>query len=326
MRTGTGGYHASSSIKNQADVRAILFPLSKSANYSVRLPENNNQRLSPATDPAQVSSSKANIHSIKRRYDPIVILQSQDKEKFTFGTSLDNDVVLKHPDSAVKSWCWINFVHLQLYPDPDHGAVILHNESTSTFVVQPLSTKCTTRRVRPHQEARLDCGSWRLQLGKGLDFRICIKPHSPGEELYSQLLLSENAAILFGNPTEKKTKAKPRKEPIKAPPPATAKSVGDEIPRVGRVCAAAGQERLESRPPQGSLDLGKIIGKTRCAKVFRATLNGMEVAIKVCREPSAKLSANTWRNEVDILRKLDHVGTQIFIIITRSNVTAAVYY
>jgi len=343
MRTGTGGYYASSSIENEGDVRAILFPVSKSAKYSVHLPENNNQRFSTATDPsflpspsnsssddkddiAQISSPEANIHVVKGRYDRIVILQSRDKEKFTLGTSPDSDMVLKHPDS-VKDWCYINFVHLQLYPDPDHGAVILHNESTSTFVVQPLPTKRITRRVQPHQEGRLDCGSWRLQLGKGLDFLICIKPHSPRGELYSPLLLSENAAILYGKPTQKTTKAKHRKESIEAPPPARAKSVGDEIPRVGHrgVRAAAGQERLESRPPQGDLDLGKIIGKTRCAKVFKTTRNGMEVAIKVCRGSSAKLSANTWRNEVDILRKLDHVGTQISII-TPSNITAAVYY
>lgn len=347
MRTGTEEYYASSSIENEMDVRAILFPLSKSAKCSVHLPENSNQRFSPATDPsflpspsnsssddkddiAQISSPEANV---KKRYDPIVILQSEDKEKFTFGTSLKSDVVLKHPDPdpdpAARDWCWINFVHFQLYPDPDHGAVILYNESTSTFVVRPLSTKRTTCRVRPNQEVRLDCGSWRLQLGKGLDFRICIKPHSPRGELYSQLL-SENAAILYGKPTQKKPKAKPRKESIEAPPPATAKSVGDEILRAGHggVRAAARQEHLESRPPQGSLNLGEIIGKTRSAKVFKTTRNGMEVAIKVCGGSSAKLSANTWRNEVDILvklRELDHVGTQISII-TPSNITAAVYY
>jgi hypothetical protein len=94
---------------------------------------------------------------------------------------------------------------------------------------------------------------------------------------------------------QKTTKAKPHKEPIKAPLPATAKSVGEEIPKIGYkgVHTIARQKRLKSRPPQGSLDLGKIIGKTRYAKVFRATLNGIEVAIKVCHKPRVKLSANT---------------------------------
>ena len=73
--------------------------------------------------------------------------------------------------------------------------------------------------------------------------------------------------------------------------------------------AAARQEYLKSRPPQGDLDLGKIISKTRCAKVFKTIFNGIEVAIKVCRKPSAKLSAITWRNKVDILRKLVYIGT-----------------
>ena len=117
----------------------------------------------------------------------------------------------------------------------------------------------------------------------------------------------------------KKTKAKPYKEFKEAPPLAIVKSMGAKIFRVGYrgVYTVAKQERLKLQPPQSFLNFGKIIGKTRCAKVFRATLNnGMEVAIKVCCKPSTKLSANMWRNEVDILYKLDYIGTQIFIIIT----------
>jgi len=137
-------------------------------------------------------------------------------------------------------------------------------------------------------------------------------------------------AMLFRKPIQKTAKAKPHKESIKALLPATAKSVGDKILRVGyrRVHATARQERHKSRLSQGSLDLSEIIGRTRSATVFKTTLNGIKVVIKVCHRSSAKLSANTWRNKVDILiklHKLDYIGTQISII-TLSNITAAVYY
>ena len=164
MRTGTGGYYILSSNENNTDIQAILFPLSESVNYSIYLLENNNQQLSPATNPGfllllsnsslnnkdnimQISLSKANIHSIKRRYDSIIILQSRDQEKFTFSASLYSDIVLKYPDLAVQGWCQINFVHLQLYPNLNYSVVILHNESTSIFIVQPLFTKCSIYRV-----------------------------------------------------------------------------------------------------------------------------------------------------------------------------------
>ena len=58
-------------------------------------------------------------------------------------------------------------------------------------------------------------------------------------------------AILYRKPTQKKTKAKPRKKSIKAPPPAIVKSIGDEILRAGYrgVRTTAKQEYLKSRPP-----------------------------------------------------------------------------
>ena len=164
MRTGTKGYYTSSLNKNNIDIQAIFFPLSESVNYSIYLPKNNNQRLSPATDPSfllllnnsslnnknnitQILLSKANIYSIKRRYNLIFILQLQDKEKFIFSASPHSNIVFKYPNLAVQGQCQINFIHLQLYPNPNYNAVILHNKSTSTFVVQPLSTKYSIYRV-----------------------------------------------------------------------------------------------------------------------------------------------------------------------------------
>ena len=204
MRIETEEYYTLSSIENEIDVRAILFPLLKSVKYSVHLLENSNQRFSLATDPSflpspsnsssdnkdnitQILSPEANVYNIKKRYNLIIILQLEDKEKFIFSILLKSNVVLKHPNPnpAARDQYQINFVYFQLYPNPNYSTVILYNKSTSTFIVQPLSTKRTIYKVQPNQEARLNCGSQHLQLSKGLDFRIYIKLHSPRGELYS---------------------------------------------------------------------------------------------------------------------------------------------
>ena len=157
MCTGTGDY-ALSLIKDKGNVRAILFPLLTLVKYSICLLENNNWQFSPAIDPSnsslnnkdnivQILSPKANIYGIKGRYNQIVILQLQDKEKFTFGILLDSNIVLKHPNPVVKDQCYLNFVHFQFYPNPNYSAVILHNGLTSTFIVQPFPTKHIIYRV-----------------------------------------------------------------------------------------------------------------------------------------------------------------------------------
>ena len=164
MRIGTRGYYTLSLIKNGGNVQAILFPLSKSAIYSVYLLENNNQRFSLATDPSflllpsnssldnkdniiQILLPKANIYGIKGRYNRIIILQSQEKEKFTFSILLKSNIVLKHSNLVVEGQYQINIIHFQLYPNPNYSVVILYNGLTSTFVVQPLPTKYITYRV-----------------------------------------------------------------------------------------------------------------------------------------------------------------------------------
>ena len=51
-----------------------------------------------------------------------------------------------------------------------------------------------------------------------------------------------------------------------------------------------------------------LIGKTDRTLVFKATRMGTTVAIKVCRRRTVKESADTWKNERDILKSLDHVS------------------
>jgi hypothetical protein len=119
--------------------------------------------------------------------------QSADQERFTLGSSLDNEVVLEHPMPADEERCYINLVHAQLYPDPDRDSLILFNNSTSAFNVQPLGIQVQNR-ILPSQEARLERGSWRLSLGEGLDFEIKILPLAAREVPRSWSLISSTPA------------------------------------------------------------------------------------------------------------------------------------
>lgn len=53
-----------------------------------------------------------------------------------------------------------------------------------------------------------------------------------------------------------------------------------------------------------------IIGRTFHTEVRKVHRKGTTVAIKLCRKPDSKQSADMWRNELDILYPLDHVGQQ----------------
>ena len=73
---------------------------------------------------------------------------------------------------------------------------------------------------------------------------------------------------------------------------------------------------LEERPQfntngEPSFESLVTIGETAFTKVFKTIRNSTAVAVKVCRKPDSKQSADTWRNELNILTQLDHVG-QIF--------------
>jgi hypothetical protein len=54
--------------------------------------------------------------------------------------------------------------------------------------------------------------------------------------------------------------------------------------------------------------LQELIGKTTRTLVFKVTRSNATVAVKICRKPTLKESAETWRNEMEIMRTLDHIS------------------
>jgi len=329
---------------DQSPVRAILLPDSESAVYSTHLQDNNPQvsRIIPSvplSSSSDVSSSedertilspettsKENTSIVKQRRNriqfAIILKQSRDKERFTFGASLDSDVVLKHPDPTDHEWCYINLLHAQLYPNPDHDALEIYNSSTSTFVVKPLNTSQVGKNIITGQQARLDCGSWRLTLGKGLDFQIRIIPRIHRETYHGWKLISPSISSLRAKPSRKEAVLRlPNKEIHKTLTMSAPKSEETSIrnknlkSRYGGEIAAVGPQDsgllTKCRSMGESPPLREIIGESPRTMVFKAIRHEMAVAVKVCRKPEVKSSADSWRNEVRILRRLQHVNTEV---------------
>jgi hypothetical protein len=63
-----------------------------------------------------------------------------------------------------------------------------------------------------------------------------------------------------------------------------------------------------SSPMRESHTTDELIGKTKQTLVFKAIRKGTTVAIKVCRKPGVKESADAWKNEFKILKRLNHVS------------------
>ena len=156
---------------DRPEIRALLLPLSSSATHSVNLPENKAKvaQVAPCrTSPSPSNSRlKDNIHPTsntgsKNETRKIILLeQLPAHKKFNFVSSSDfreqeaSNVVLKHPDPGDPSICYINRTHLELYPDPDRGALVLYNRSTSDFKARSLLARQAINITSRHQ-ATLD--------------------------------------------------------------------------------------------------------------------------------------------------------------------------
>ena len=69
------------------------------------------------------------------------------------------------------------------------------------------------------------------------------------------------------------------------------------------------EERLQSDAHiESSSEPPVIIGKTAFTKVFKTIRDNTVFAVKVCRKDDPERSAKMWRNELNMLTHLDHVG------------------
>lgn len=317
-----------------ARICAIFTPKSPSAEYSAGLEQNcaridHYARYDPLPSPstsdsgaesgmrppckrtlAKTSTKKA--RSWKRKgagHAVIVLRQSRNDESFVFGSSqrTGNEVVFKHQHPEEPACCWVNLIHLQLFPHPDNDVLVLYNQSTSAFSTQS-SSKSTADSVESGQSATLARGIWRLTLGEGFAFEVEVLLGGVGRPYHGGLRLSHTESALFAKRSKTNTADTSRHNAMAVKRNARCKSTVEaqakpEPTREPHGASSTGTlERCATSSPEGS-----IIGRTSHTEVRKVYRKGSMIAIKLCRSPDLKQSADRWRNELDILSLLDHV-------------------
>ena len=330
-------------------ISAILLPESSSADYSAHLEENfakvaqvapyknlpspSNSCSKYESNASQIASgpkSSRNSSSKKKERGGsqlvIVLEQSRDDEKFNFvssssikGLRSGNDVVLKHPYLGTQKKCYINLLHLELYPNPDSDAMVLYNRSTIEFTAHLLS-ESEPYKIEPGCQTTLERGTWRLTLGEGLTFLIEIFPR-PREKVYNSCLCLSPKVPAFYMKSSKSSVAAVGKKATAKVKSSTATIQTDISEKQSSKAVHTGENAkivsaFEVRPRSNSQKKTPQeplinLGETAFSKVFKVNRNGTAAAVKVCRNPDPKESADRWRNELDILKRLDHVGQQV---------------
>ena len=339
---------------NRPTIRALLLPESHSARHSVRLAENEAKIAhvtsykplpSPSNScsedessipraPSGPNTSRNNTGAEKERDESqiiIVLKQSRFDEKFKFSSSSNirgletsNDVVLKHPNSENQDVCYINLVHLEFYPDPDCDALVLYNRSTSEFTANSLLVS-QANKIKPGHQATLYRGIWRLTLGKGLAFQIKVLPHAPGDLYHDCLRLSPRGSTLYKKLSESSASAVSSKAASKVKSPTMIKSKvvskSHKIRHTGeRATIKTGFAERPQSDTHGESSSLVTVGRTAFTKVFKTIRNNTAFAVKVCRKPNLKQSADMWRNELNMLTQLDHVRQPFELALTELTV------
>jgi hypothetical protein len=136
--------------------------------------------------PGATQRRRAGTSDSPARRPVILLIQPPRLQRFTFGSSPENDIVLK-VDEAEEEGCYVNLWHCRIYPDPDSDAVLLNNLSSSIFSIQHLKSGAKIS-IAPSHDVFIEHGTWRLTLGKGLCFQIRVLPR-PSPEVESALEL-----------------------------------------------------------------------------------------------------------------------------------------
>lgn len=216
-------------------------------------------------------------------------------------------------------------MHLEIYLDPDRDVLVLCNRSTTEFAAYSLLAPQSSK-IKLGNQVTLSRGTWRLTLGKGLTFQIEVLPHAPSELYHGCLRLPPRESALCMKPSEGSVSAVSTEAASKVKPRTVITSNVD-VPKKKSYNTRHTGERatikigLEERPQsdtQGQYSSVPpiAIGRTTFTKVFKIIRNNTAIAVKVCRKPDLKQSADMWRNELNMLTQLDHVGQPLQLTLT----------
>lgn len=336
---------------NSHRIRAILFPESSSATESCHgvleesvIDDLVQKRLSPSPDDLSWEDEAEKGHDQARptkhrhartsqppgRQPVILLIQSPEVHRFGLGSSQENDIVLKFNGTG-EEVCYVNWEHCHIYPHPDKDAVVLYNNSTSTFSIGGLESKSEIS-IAPGRNGTVTHGTWRLSLGEGLCFQIRVLPRPPpAQDGCTRSLLSTcerppnthsyaaSASISRGPvslPATTKSISKASKRRVGFHNTPSAGSRNKELPE-SQIHQANAPTNTHGGNP-GSQGLAnssrgieattKIAATNAMTKVFKVSRHGAVFAAKVCRHPDLKSAADTWKWEATTLQDLDHVS------------------
>lgn len=308
-------------------VRAVIFPKSESAVHSLHLDGNEDASIlirgSVRLPSPCESCSEDEVDNIIRKsgQHAAVLMQSQEKGWFTFGSSLESDIILEHLSASPldEERCYINYVHAELYPNPDDDDLLLYNRSTSLFTLESLSLPWNNKTVYPKEKFTLERGSWNVTFGEGLDFQIKILPWRPPAmgQTWTQIFPIPVPIKSHSNRKANKPALHHNTLPSLPPPISTEKG-----PRRKRSSIAKDQDTVKITPsskgsnsqtPLSPSDTvspvqRELILENKNTLVYKVFSKKGVSAMKYCRGSDAKASVETWVNERDILRSLDHVS------------------
>jgi hypothetical protein len=293
--------------------------------------EKGRQEAESDKDPGSTQRRCAETSHPPARRPVILLIQSPELQRFTFGSSPENDIVVK-VDAAEEECCYVNLWHCRIYPDPDSDAVLLNNLSSSIFSIQHLKSGAKTS-IAPSHDFFIKHGTWRITLGEGLCFQIRVLPRpSPEEDGCTWSLLSSCERLLI--PYSYGTDIRTRKEPMSLPAaiefiergskravgfvnarpaPISKDTSGSSTNHQSAAPATVDGGNLESQESGNSTReieaTTSVLGTTAMTTAFRVSRpDGTVFVAKVCRHPDLKSAADTWKREATILQKLDHVS------------------
>jgi len=107
---------------------------------------------------------------LPERIPLLVLQQTPEDEKCTFGSSAQSDVVLEASTDSLEI-DWVNLCHCVLHHDPDSASMTLHNSSRCEFWVRRLAAENRKQVVQLASTLLISEGTWHLNLSRGFDFQ-----------------------------------------------------------------------------------------------------------------------------------------------------------
>ncbi|KAF2464406.1 uncharacterized protein BDR25DRAFT_361682 [Lindgomyces ingoldianus] len=331
-------FHRTITMDNEEPlVRAVLIPLSASAIVTVREHHRRNAISSQLASPLPQTLHTHDVSSIS-------LYQDRHTHRFVIGSDPSSHVRLQELGKD-QDYINLHHAIIYPDPDNHHVEVHNVSGSTS-FRAWSVESRDIMHTILPGDHFRLACGNWRLQISKALAFEVrlpssmeqfnaLVEPslHDPAPSPRRSLRLrqitklsTENTSCASRASTSRadkkltakgKASSRGRAQGYHHPRPESEVNTKtpELTPRKAAGKSAAPRHITLPSPPELTWNppsrpkapvLHETVGETVRTIVHRGKRDGIVTAVKTARRPSAESTAREWRNECDILSKLQH--------------------